>query len=191
MSTLTSLDELYNLWIALTESVSGYPCWRKGGMQTQPRDPYATVYLEEGGYQVNQVVEDAVLAEPSEAGETMYQQPWGATLFSIKVEFWRNDSSVNVYDVALKFRNSLYLEARMLDVWAKCGLAGSDVDVVDMSQVFRADIEPRAMVKFKFYANAGGPLPTSNIDEIDAAQISVFRDTTDDKVADLTIDKPA
>ena len=50
MSTLTSLDELYNLWITLTESVSGYPCWRKGGMQTQPRDPYATVHLEEGGY---------------------------------------------------------------------------------------------------------------------------------------------
>ena len=177
----TTLDELYTTLLALVVKVTGRPTWRKNGIQVQPRGPYATVLLREGPSPTQDVVYDD--------SDTGGQFPTGLTLLECKVEFFRNVAIMSANEAAIRFRQSLQMEARFWDLWTISGLCG-EIRFIDVSSMFRGDIEGRAEIQFNLYADIGTvPLVTEPIADIGSLEIDVYR-TTDDPPAIATINIP-
>lgn len=152
MSRKTSFNDLYIAWCELVTAATGRVCFRKTGIQTQPNTAYATIYFEQGPSAVQDVLETAVLDTPLPTGETLSVTVWGTTRLNIKVEFFRNSDAHRAQDEALKFRNFLQLPERWGDIWQICGLVGP-IDFIDVSGMFRSDIEGRAEIHLSIYAN--------------------------------------
>lgn len=184
----TSFDELYGVFCDLVTAVTGRPTWRKQGLQVAPRGPYATVYFGEAPSFVQDVVETFV--DPDNG---VMESPVGLTRLEGRVELFRNVAVASALDAAVRFRNSLRLENRFNDVWLISGLVG-EVRIIDVSAMFRGDIEGRAEVRFELYADIGAPvfnIPDHTPGEIEHQRIKVFENTDDPPpVADVTIDKP-
>jgi hypothetical protein len=87
------------------------------------------------------------------------------------VEFFRSLPNDSAIQAAKRFDNSLRLQARFYDLWLLCALSGA-VKVIDVSAIFRADIEPRARVEFRVYANLTDQ-PLADVDIFDIHQQSV------------------
>lgn len=192
----TSFDELYSVLCVLVAYTTGIPCWRKMGIQAQPNGAYATVYLMEGPSPVQDVVEQ-IDTSPDEStfppDPSIYESPVGLTRLDCRVEFFRNVISQPALDAAIRFRNSLQLQNRFYDLWEISGLVG-EIRIIDVSAMFRADVEGRAEVRFSLYADVSAPhLPGSTdncIYEIDEQGIVVYRNTnTPPPVANITISK--
>lgn len=171
----TSYDELYTTLGAVVQAATGRPWWRKAGIQAQPQGPYATVYLVEGVGMENPVVESVELDPVGDNGETFRQTPWNTTYQDVTVEFFRSASGDTALEAATRFRTALRLEERFWDLWNICGLVGS-VRVLDISAIFRADIEPRAQVRFTIYANIADPAPLAddNIFDMQSQEVDVI-----------------
>lgn len=184
---MTGIDDIYDVLLAVIESSTGRSCWRKAGLQAQPAGGYATVQLTEGPSPVQDVVEHVSV----DAGG-FTEVPWGATRLEAKVEFFRNNktNSDTALNAGIRFRNALQLEARFNDLWNVCGLVG-EIRLIDVSTMFRADIEGRTEIRFALYANLAAPasLPDTNIGQIDHQPIGVYRGTTDDKITDLAVNR--
>lgn len=191
----TDFDELYGVLCELVESVTTVPCWRKIGIQVQPQGPYATVYIAEGPSPVQDVVENlGATSVTVNSDPTLQESPVGLIRLDVRVEFFRNLTTLPALDSAIRFKRSLYLEARFNDLWQIAGLVG-EIRTLDVSAMFRADVEGRAEVRFSLYANISAHRLTddeTSIYEIEHVGIDVYR-TTDDppKVASITINKEA
>jgi hypothetical protein len=184
---ITSFEDLYVALVALIGVTTGLgnKVWRKTGIQAQPTGPYATVYLTEGPSPSIDVVDDIEIENPATGEPSFTQRPWGTTHLECVAEFFR----AGAMDAAVRFRNALQLEARYDDLWAVAGLAG-EVRIVDVSTMFRADVEGRAQVRFRMYANVGMPLPlAAEIHEIDTQGVDVFRHDLEHLVAQTTFDR--
>ena len=148
----TSVDAIYAGIEAVILGATGRACWKKTAIQAQPQGPYATLYLTQGmGVQLP-VTENVALETPGPNGELFKQVPWGTQLVKCQVEFLRSSSINSAIQAANQFANSLRLEARYYDLWQLCGLVDA-VSIIDISAIFRADIEPRARAEFSVYAN--------------------------------------
>lgn len=184
----TSIDDLYNALIAVVGASTGRMCWRKTGIQAQPQGAYATVQLTEGPSPTQDIVERVSLTEG------FSERPWGTTHLDVKVEFFRNSktNSDTALNAAIRFRNALQLEERFQDLWLVCGLTGP-IHLVDVSTMFRADVEGRAEIRFSAYTNLSAPLPLPDTDigQIDHQTIGVYRTDTTDKITDLLVDNPS
>lgn len=158
MTTATTYDELYDTIGTIVQSVTGRDWWRRTGMQSQPRGSYAVVYLAADQALQHQVVENVELDPPGLNDEVYEQKPWGTATIDCVVEFYRDAINDSANQAASRFRNSLYIEKRFEDLWRIAGLIGN-VRWLDISGAFRADIEPRAEVRFSFIANITNPGP--------------------------------
>jgi hypothetical protein len=181
----TSFDELYSTLVVLVENVTGRPCWRKMGIQAQPGGPYATVYLKEGPSPTQDVIEE--VPNP-EGGFSQY--PVGLTYLSCQAEFFRNISTQSAYDAGIRFRQSLQMSSRFDDLWQIAGLCGQ-IEIRDISEIFRADVEGRTQVSCNMYADIGAPPLTldNQISEVDLITVDVHPYTTDNP-AFATITEP-
>lgn len=167
----TTLDQLYTTINTLVNKVTGRPVWRKTGLQVQPRGPYATTYLREGPSQV----QDVVYTDPA----TGNQYPTGLTRLEVVVEFFRNVAVMSASEAAIRFRQSLQMDERFYDLWTIAGLVG-EIRYIDVSAMFRGDIEGRAEVRFNLYADIGAvPFTTEPVGDIGSVEIDVFRTTAD------------
>ena len=188
MSRKTSFDELYDTLGPIVQRATGRRWWRKGGIQGQPTGPYATVLLVETEGLEQQVVETLELAAPAEAGETLEQVPWNTGRVDCRVEFYRSASNDSAKQAATRFRSALFLEARYWDLWQIAGMVGG-VRLIDVSGAFRADIEPRAEVRFSFYANLADPPPLdeARVQEIDAQEVHVLHVSLDETETETVV----
>lgn len=177
---LTSLDELYNVLGPVVQRATGRKWWRKAAIQGQPVGPYATLHLTEFDGLEHQVVETGRLAGPGPNGESLIETPWGTGRVEAKVEFFRSGPNDSALDAAMRFRQALYLSERHDDLWKIAGFVGG-VRLVDVSGMFRADVEPRAEVRFGFYANLAGVVPLAGnlLHEIDSQEFDVEVRKTD------------
>ena len=168
MSRATSYDELYSTLGAVVAASTGRSWWRKAGIQAQPVGPFATVYMVEGVGLEHQVV------EPIDDGDDFRQVPWNATTQDVVVEFTRSAAGDTALEAATRFRTALYLEARFLYLWEIAGLVGG-VRLIDVSSIFRADVEPRAQVRFSIIANIADPPPVESdvVGTIDSQTVNV------------------
>ena len=164
---MTSYDALYAALGLVVKQATGRPWWRKGGIQSQPIGTYATIFLPLGTGLQNDVVERIALDAPTNEVDAN-EQPWGTVKGECQVEFFRSAPNDSALDAATRFKNSLRLEARYMDLWQIMGLVGG-ADVLDISSLFRADIEPRARVSFQFYANIASPAPLTGSETQDIA----------------------
>jgi len=185
-----SRDDLYNQFITLIKTVTGRDCWRKYGIQSQPAGTYATLELSECTMSPVSPVAKVSNTQTLITDPAYSQVAWGQSLIQCKVEFFRNELVDTAFDAAIRFRNSLLLEDRYWDVWNYCGLVG-DIRMIDVSTMFRADVEGRAEIRFSIYANLSNPLPlpNTNITDISEFELKVYRDSesTDNLVIDTNI----
>ncbi len=192
MSTATSLNELYETIGTIIQSVTGREWWRSSGMQSQPEGVYATVYLQMDQPLQHQVVENVELDPLGENLEVFEQKPWGTTTIDCVVTFYRSTTNNSAGDSAIRFRNSLYIEKRFEDLWRIAGLLGS-VRRLDISGTFRADIEPKAEIRFSFMANISepGPVDSNQIYDIQSQEIDIIHVRLDNSetLIELNIDK--
>lgn len=184
----TSIDNLYTAVLDLVTTVTGRPAWRKMGLQVAPKGPYATVYLKEGPSATQDVIDNVSLDEGG-----FSQSPVGLTLLTCSVEFFRNVSALSATEAAIRFRQSLQMESRFQDLWNICGLVG-EIRFVDVSEMFRHDIEGRAQIHFNLYADIGAlPFNTTDnaVSQIDALTINLYRtDSTTPVIKILNISSP-
>lgn len=166
MSRKTSIDELYTALGNVILKATGRKWWRKGGIQAQPVGPYVTIYIAEGVGLEQEVVSNELLEEPLPSGECFRQTPWGTLRCEAKIEFLRSKEGDTAIQASTRFRNALRLEERYFDLWTIMGMIGG-VQFMDVSSVFRADIEPRCEVRFSFYANVADPPPLADVDIFD------------------------
>lgn len=179
----TDLDQLYTVLCTLITSVTGRKCWRKLGLQAAPRGPYATIYVSEGPSPTQDVVEEEPLMEIGAPNPSIREVPVGLTRLECEAEFRRNVAKASALDAAVRFRQSLQLSARFNDLWRISGLVG-EIRIIDISAMFRADVEGRAAVRFNLYVDLGAtPLSTEHlIYEIEHCQIRVYPEQTDEPV---------
>lgn len=162
MSRKTSHDELYSTIASVITELTDRVVWNKTKIQARPTAPFALVFLVQGaGYESPTV---STVGEIGLDGTTMKQTVWGACRIDVLVEFYKSSSGNSALDAANRLRNGLYLEKRFDDIWEICGLVGA-VRIIDVSALFRADVEPRANVNFSIIANISDPLPMTG-DEI-------------------------
>lgn len=181
MPHITSFDELYSTIGAVVLASTAREWWRKTGIQGQPKQPYATIYLREGRGIENEVVDTIETDEGS--AQPYVQIPWGTKQVDCTIEFFRGDA----LNDANRMSNALKLEARFWDLWELAGLIGT-VDVVDVSAVFRADTENRAETRFSMYANIALPEPLDNrIMDINSVVTDVRFVKIDEEHEDSTI----
>lgn len=173
--TATTLDELYTLFCTYITQVTGRPCWRRAGIQAQPKNPYALIYFQQGPSPAQDVKEVVELITPLPTGERFQLTVWGTTRLECKIEFFRNTTTEQALESAVKFRNTLQLEERYWDVWTKCGLLG-DIQLIDVSSLFRADTENRAEVRFNLYANLA---TTSYLHDINQFNLGIIMQPQD------------
>ena len=169
----TSFDELYNTLGALVLSATGRPWWRKAGIQARPKEPYAIVYLAEGMGLEKQVVEHGEIA-PYLGDEVFTQTPWGTTILDVRLEFYGSRENNTALEAATRLRQALYLEERFWDLWELCALNGG-VRLIDLSQIFREDVEGRTELRFSVIANITEPAPLADKDiyDIQSQQVNV------------------
>lgn len=188
MSRGTSYDELYNALGAIALSSTGRKWWRKAGIQARPNYPYAVIYIVEADGLENQVVESVELDQPGDNGESFQQKPWGAATLDVTVEFYQDKAGDTALEAATRFRNSLRLEERFWDIWEIAGLAGG-VRLIDISSIFRADIEPRTELRFKLNANISEPdALVDKIHEITSQRVDVTHVRQDGEETDIPVD---
>lgn len=179
MSRKTTFNELYSMLGQVVLEATGRRWWRKGGIQSQPQGTYATVYLTEAVGLENDIV-STELQEPSVSGEMFKQTPWGICRVEARIEFIRSADDDTAIQASSRFRTALRLEERYFDLWNIMGLA-SGVQLIDISSIFRVDIEPRAEVRFTFYANiTDEPLVGDEIYDIQSQLIDLTHDRQDD-----------
>ena len=185
----TSFDELYTKFNTLVTRATGRRAWRKGGLQAQPAGVYATVMLSEALGMEKDVVEDVVLAFPLTTGETIQQVPWGTATLDVRVEFFRSGPEDTALQAAQRLRAALRLEERFWDLWEVCSLSGA-IRLTDVSAAFRADVEPRAELRFSILANIVEPLPLAdvNIHEIDYQEVDLIHVGLDGTETTIVID---
>jgi hypothetical protein len=152
----TTFDELYSVLCELVTAVTGRRCWRKMGMQAAPRGPYATVYLKQGPSNSQDILDEVAVPNPTTGSFTISQAPIGLTHLECQAEFFRNVAIMSALDAAIRFRQSLQVESRFYDLWQIAGLTG-EIRIVDVSAMFRADVEGRAEIHFGMYADIGAP----------------------------------
>lgn len=174
MSSRTSFDNLYSVLGAVVAEATGRPWWRKAGIQSRPVGPYATIYVTDGQGLETPVVEMVELELPGPLGETIEQAVWGTTTLQVVVEFLKDAANNTALQAATRLKNAFYLEARYDDLWEIAALSGG-VKLVDVSSIFRADIEPRAEVRFQLVANIADPIPLAGVllDEISSVGIGI------------------
>jgi len=180
MSRKTTFNELYAMLGQVVQESTGRKWWRKGGIQSQPKGPYATVYLTEAVGLENDIVSTELLAEPALNGEMFKQTPWGISKVDARIEFIRSEEGDTAIQASSRFRTALRLEERYFDLWNVMGLA-SGVQLIDISSIFRVDIEPRAEVRFTFYANiTDDPVKGSELYDIQSQLVDLVHDRQDD-----------
>lgn len=155
---MTSTTELYETLGAIIVAVTGREWWRSTGMQAQPRGVYATIYLVLDHPVESPVVENIEIISEDPNSEVFMQRSWGTTTIDCMISFYRDALNDSANDAAIRFRNSLHIEKRFNDIWRIAGLVGR-VRVLDISGVFRADIEPRSEVRFSLMVNLSAPDP--------------------------------
>lgn len=182
MSRKTTQNELYTQWVALIEQLTGRPTWRKGRMLTNPVGGYATIWMGEGPSPTQEVIEYVPRVVENELEPTLNQEVWGTTHLECVVAFHR-DTTERAASAAVRFRNALQLEQRFFDIWQYCALSG-DIRFVDISGIFREDIEPRAEIRFSIYANLtyDDPVvsPDQSIHQIDNVDLNIVVDEPQD-----------
>lgn len=173
MSQGTSIEELYTSLGAVLLSATGRVWWKGYGMKISPNKPHAIIILSEGRGMQSPIVENVVLDPPVDEKE-LQQIPWGTSLFDCTIKFLKSSDNNSALQAATRFKNSLRLEARAFDLNEIMGISGN-VSLLDISSIFRADVEPRVDIKFKFYANISLPytLVDSNISEIETQEINI------------------
>ena len=158
----TKIDALYAAIGNVVNRSTGRSWWDKRGIQAQPSGPYATIFLVSGAGLQLPVTEEIL----PPGIELFHQIPWGTQILRCQAEFFRSVSGNTAIQAANRFANSLRLQIRWYDLWQLCALSGA-VDVIDISAIFRADIEPRARVDFQIAANIiEEPLADTNITDI-------------------------
>ena len=184
----TSYDELYTVLGAVLLQTTGRPWWRKEGIQARPTTPYATIYMYQATGQENDVVQTLQLEEPTASGENFRQTPWGTSLVECRVEFLKSTTNNTALQAATRLRNALRLEARYFDLWEVMALSGK-VDIMDISAIFRADVEPRAELRFQFYANIADPAPLTGQDiyDIESQTIEVTHVRQDSEETEIEV----
>ena len=82
----------------------------------------------------------------------------------------------------MRFSNSLLLSSRDLDIGVVCAISGS-ARIIDISGIFRADVEARARLIFHLYANVANPAPIggTNIEDIQSVPFKLTG-AADDRV---------
>ena len=187
----TSYDELYSVLGGVVQLLTGRSWWRKAGIQNQPGEPYATLYIMQSPTSSLDVV-DTVEAEDGSLSE----RPWGQTKLSVKVEFFRGGQigEASALVAATRFANGLKLSARFNDIWTIAGLV-DEIIVMDVSAMFRADVEGRTEVRFMMTANISNPLPLpdTGIAEITSVGIPVYKELqiNEDLVETITVAREA
>jgi len=170
-SVLTTIDEIYKALGAVVLRSTGRKWWRKAGIQGQPKEAYATIFVQEGTGVEQPVVENVELG--AEGGSPLFRQvPWGTKRLEVRVEFFRSDSVGRAIQSAVRFENALRLEERSWDLWNVASLLGA-ISTTDISSIFRADIEPRAEVRFTLMSNIAGPLPLTDTDIFDIGSVAI------------------
>jgi len=189
MRSLTSFDEIYLALGTLSKQATGRDWWKKAKIQTRPNKPYTTIFLQESEGIEKPVVEMADIDDST--GETLRQIPWGTCIIEVRIEFWRSGTNDSAIQAATRMKNSLYLQERAYDLWTKCSLSGG-VRVIDLSDMFREDVDNKAEVRFRIYANVALPLPLEgtgiyDIDSLDVDIIHVRQDGVETEIPlDLT-----
>jgi hypothetical protein len=159
----TSISSIYSAMGSVVNRATGRSWWKKAGIQAQPPGTYATVFISEIDGIQNPVVSHIQYSAPiAVTGEIFKEIPWGTSTLDVQVEFWRSATNDAAIDAAQRFYRSLYLEKRWTDLWSICALSGS-VRIVDISAMFRADIEPRVRVQFRINANLSAVDPLLDI----------------------------
>lgn len=186
MSSRTSFDELYIAYGTVITRATGRKWWRKAGIQSQPVQPYATIFFTETSDFQHQVIEDVEILNPT--AEIFTQVPWGAGIIDCEVEFFRSKDNDSALEAATRFKNSLQLQERFWDVFDISGLVGN-VRLIDISGIFRADTEPRAQVRFQLHANIGAPLPLQDAEiyDIQHETINVTHVKQDDEETEIPV----
>lgn len=184
----TSFDELYTTLGALVLRATGRPWWRKAGKQARPKTPYALVYLSEAEGLMHPVTENSEFVFPLETGESFQQTPWNTSLVDVRIEFYGSRGNDTALQAATRMRGALYLEERFWDLWEIASLSGS-VRTIDLSEVFREDVEARTEVRFKLGANIAVPLPLAdaNIFDINSQEVDVTHVGQDDVETEFVV----
>lgn len=181
-------NDLYTQWVNLITQLTGRPVWRRGRMITNPAGAYATVWFGEGPSPAQEVIENVALVPVSETDPTLREVVWGTVRLEGVVAFYRDLAAERALDTAIGFKNALQLEARFLDIWRYCGLCG-EIRTVDISGIFREDIEPAAEVRFYIYANLQYNVNSkaSEIHQIDNSNLEVLVDKPQDFLIEKVI----
>ena len=189
MSRRTSFDELYDTLGGLLETATGRPWWRKAGLQTRPKQPYALIYMTETEGVEKQVVENIDIDFTGTNGETFEQVVWNTMRIDCRFEFYGTRTSDTPLQAATRAKAMLFLEERLWDLEEIAKVSGQP-RIIDISGVFREDIEPRAELRFYLWANVADPLPLPNTEifDIDTQRINVIHDRRDDVLTTIEVD---
>jgi len=191
MTHKTSINELYTVIGAVVKKSTGRAWWRINKQQASKTGTYAVVSLTTGKGLQNQVTEHVEIDHSLEPDNPAYlrQIVWNTTVQNCVVEFYRSALNDSAMDAATRFRTSLFLDERIYDLYQISGLIGG-VDIIDISSIFRADIEPRAEVRFSFYANISDPQPLDEIDvyDINTQTVEVIHVRQDDIETNIEIE---
>jgi len=170
----TTLEELYEAYGALILRSTGRPWTRKKGIQARPKKPYATLHIQQVETFEKTIVENVELFPFGVNGEIFEQLPWNTSLLNMEVAFYSDRAGDTVEIAASRFRSALALEARYWDLWLLSALAGR-IQAIDLSLIFREDVEPRIELRFQIMANIveQAPLADYEIYEIKQQQIDI------------------
>lgn len=196
MGNAVSIDDLYNAIGNVITTVTGLEWWREEGIQSQPQGPYATIHLlETGSSSVVDVVETIEIPGAAIPNPSAYEAQWGLTTFSCKVKFRRGGftGAGSAYGQATRFKNSLLLSDRMLDLYTICGLCGGQIELINTSAIFQNDTEPRAEVRFNLNACIATPLPLpdTSVYTIEQVEVDVYLNDTNHPVGTVRESKPS
>ena len=180
MSRGTSIQEMYTTIGAIILSSTGRPWWKRGGKQVKSNQPYATIWLSPSRPLMHQVVETM-------NDSSMYQVPWMQGIIECQVEFFGSRDNDTHMDAAERLRTSFYLADREWDLHEIAGISGA-IEIVDISGMFREDIEPRSQVRFNLFCNLSTvrALEGHEISDIDNVDVTV---TVNDVSETTTIDR--
>ena len=171
---MPTLDELYNTLGAVVEEVTGRKWWRKDAVQGAPAGPHALLFLTESEGLEKDVVETIEYEEPLVTGESFKQIPWGTARIACQIEFIRSGKNDTARDAAMRMKQGLNLEARFYDLWKIAAPSGT-IRFIDISGMFREDIDPHTRLDFSLMSNISVPEPLTGTDihEIERFDINV------------------
>lgn len=190
----TSFSELYQELGALILASTGRRWWQALGIQGTIKGPYAVIYIESAQGVENEIVETIELEDEDipESGNPLKQIPWNISLLDIRIEFFRNAENNSALEAATRLKTYLRLQGRFRDIWRICGLVGP-VNIIDVSAIAGADIEPRTRLTFSVYANIADPEPLTGqeLENITSQGIEVthVNPVEDELVLEITINE--